>query len=262
MVERLEKSLPEHAVVDQRTAEEPREPRRAVYLSLPFRGARRAEKDEVLEAQQRLGLAVAFLLFAEGREREAPIVPHNRARRKRDFAARSLQAPAEVHVVARLAIFRVESADRVKRPAPERHIAAGHMLRDKIREEHVARPAGARRDRGLHPVHRGRRNVRPADARVAAAREHGDEVVEPVGIGHAVAVRVRDHFAGRCVGADIARVAEAHVFLHHAHEVRELPLELRAVRLPLFHDLLRVVLRAVIHEHDFKVGIAHIIERA
>ena len=136
------------------------------------------------------------------------------------------------------------------------------MLRDKIREEHVARPAGARRDRGLHPVHRGRRNVRPADARVAAAREHGDEVVEPVGIGHAVAVRVSDHFAGRCVGTDIARVAEAHVFLHHAHEVRELPLELRAVRLPLLHDLLRVVLRAVVHEHDFKVGIAHIIERA
>ena len=147
----------------------------------------------------------------------------------------------------------------------ERHVAAGNVLRHDIGEQHVARPAGRGGDGSLHPVHRGRRNVRPADARVIAAEQRADHVVEPVGIGHAVGIGVGENVAGRRVRAGVARVAEAHVWLDDGDDstrsgsptgARERRVSTAgALRRRPLHDLLRVVLRSVIHEHDLVVRI-------
>ncbi len=57
---------------------------------------------------------------------------------------------------------------RLERPAVERHVAPGDVLRHHVGEQHVARPAGSRRDGGLHPIDRRRRDIRSADPRVIA----------------------------------------------------------------------------------------------
>ncbi len=249
-VDRLEKALAEDAVVDHGFVDEPGEARCAVDLAFPFRGAGGAEEDEVLEAQHRLGLAVALLLFAKRFEREAAVVPDDGGGAEGDDAAALLEAPAEVHIVAGLAVFVVEAADLVERPTVESHVAAGNVLGDDIGEEHMARTAGGRGHTGLHPIFRRRRDVRAADAREVAAEKRADQVIEPVGIGHAVAVCVNDDLAGGGVGADIAGETEAFVFLADIFDPRVAG-----------RDLLRVVGRAVVDEDDFVVGVVDLFER-
>ena len=217
----LEKPLPKDAVIDDGLVEKPREARRPVDLPLPFRRAGRAKKDQVLESQHRFRFAVAFLLLAKRGEREAPVMPHDGARRERDDAAIRLQPPAEIHVVARLAILGIESAHAFKRRAVKRHVAAGNVLGHHIGEQHMARTAGRGGDGGMHPIHRRRRDIRAADSDIIAAEQRADHVVQPVRIGHAIAVRIGKDFAGRGLRAGIARIAQAHVGLHDADEIRE-----------------------------------------
>ena len=140
-------------------------------------------------------------------------MPDDRGRTKGDDVAFLLQAPAKIDVVARLAILDIETADRVERPAIEGHVTTWNVLRDRVGEEHVARAAGCRRDAGLDPVFRRRRNVRPADPSVIAADERADEIIEPVGIRHAVGVGVGEHFALGCGRAGVARVTQAVILL-------------------------------------------------
>jgi hypothetical protein len=128
----LEQPLAEDSVVDDRLVDEPGETRSTVDLSLPLGGAGRAEEDKVLETEERLGFAVALLLLAEGLEREAAIVPDNGRGAECDDSPLLLEAPAEIDIVARLAVFGIESANLVKGPAMEGHIASGDVLRHDI----------------------------------------------------------------------------------------------------------------------------------
>ena len=118
----------------------------------------------MLEAQHRFGFAIAFLLFAKSAQGEAAIMPDDRGRAKRDDVACLLQAPAEIDVVAGLAIFGIEPADAFKGPAIKGHVTTGNVLGHRVGEQNVARSAGRRRDAGLDPVLRRRRNIRPADS--------------------------------------------------------------------------------------------------
>ncbi len=168
------------------------------------------------------------------------MMPDDRGRTKRDDVAFLLQAPAEIDVVARLAIFDIEAADRVERPAIEGHVTTWNVLRDRVGEQHVARSAGRRRDAGLDPVFRRRRNVRPTDPGVVAAEERADEIIEPVGIGHAVGVGVGEHFALGRGRTGVARVTKPVVLLPDVADLRKAR-----------GDLRRVIGRAVVDQDRF-----------
>src|SRR5205823_4085846 len=137
-IHRLEKSFAENAVVNYRSIDEPAEARRAVDLSAPFRGAGWAEKNQMFEPQQRFSFAVTFLLFQKRPEREAPMMPDDGRRTKRDDAAGLLQTPAKIDIVAGGVIFRIESANLFESPAIKRHVTAWNVLGDCVGKQNVA----------------------------------------------------------------------------------------------------------------------------
>ena len=106
-----------------------------------------------------------------------------------------LDAPAEIDVVPRLAIFGIEAAHAFECPAIKRHVTAGNVLGDCISKQDMTRSAGRRCDARLNPILRGWRNVRSADSGVIAAYKRADEIIEPIGICHAVRIRIGKHFA-------------------------------------------------------------------
>ena len=137
-----------------------------------------------------------------------------------------------------------KSADLLERPFVKSHVAAGNVLGNDIGQEHVVWSSGRRGDAGLDPVLGGRRDVRPANPRVISAEQRADHKIEPFRIGHTIAVGIGDDFACRGSGADIASCAEARIFLPNVDD----PGMSRG-------DLLRVVLRSIIHENHFVIGI-------
>ena len=138
-------------------------------------------------------------------------MPDERRRREPDLPAARLQPPAHVHVVAGAQVDRVEAADGEQRLAPERHVAAGHVLGDAIVEQHVRRAARRARDALRHRRIVGRHDVRAAGADDVGGEERLDEKREPVAIDARVGVGVGDDLAGRLGQADVARGAQAAV---------------------------------------------------
>ena len=72
-------------------------------------------------------------------------MPDERRRDELDSPALRLQPPAHVDVVAGAQIDRVEPADRTQGLAADRQVAAGHVLRRAIVEQHVGGPTGRAR---------------------------------------------------------------------------------------------------------------------
>ena len=238
-------------MIDDRLVDQPREAWRTVDLSLPLRRAGGSEEDKVLEAQERLRFAVSFLLLAEGLQREPAVVPDDGGGTEGDDLTLLLEAPAEVDIIPGFAVLGVEAADLVKGPLVEGHVASGNVLGHHVREQDMAGTSGGRGDAGLMPVLCWRRDVRSADARVVAREERPDQVIEPVRVGHAVAVGVGNDLAGGVGGADITRDAESHVRLMDCPHPRVMG-----------DDLARVVLGPVVDKNDFVVGIVQLLERA
>ncbi len=131
-VDRLEETLSENSVVDDRLVDEPTEARRAVDLPAPFRSAGRAEENQVLESEHRFGFAITGLLSAKRAQGKATMMPDDGRRAKGDDVAFLLQAPAEIDIITRLAIFDIEPADRVECPPVEGHVTARDVLRHSI----------------------------------------------------------------------------------------------------------------------------------
>ena len=176
-------------------------------------------------------------------------MPDNRGGAEGDHASALLKAPAEVHIVTGLAVFVVEPTDLIKRPTVECHVAAWDVLGHDIGEEHMAWTAGSGRHAGLHPIFRRRRNVRAAHAGEVAAEQSADEIIEPIRIGHAVAVCVNNHFARGRVGADISSETQTFVFLtDSAH-----PGMARG-------DFGGLIGRSIIDEDDLVVGVMDVLE--
>src|SRR5438477_2648507 len=170
-INRLEKSFAKNSMVDNRAVDKPTEARRAVNLPAPFRGAGRAEEDQVLEAKKRFGFPITFLLFAKSAQGEPPMVPDDRRGAKCDRVSGLLDAPAKIHVVTGRMIFRIEATDAFERPAIPRHVTTWNVFRDRVGEQNVARPARRSGDARLHPVPRRRRNVRAANPGVFATQK-------------------------------------------------------------------------------------------
>ena len=233
----LEKPGAENAVINDRPGEKRIHPHLRIDVAVPDGRAGRAEILEMLVAQHRLGLAVAGLLAEVGADLEPAVMPDHGGGAEADHVAALHQPPADIDVVARLAVFGIEAADLVQRPFVIGHVAARHVLGNRVGQQHVAGRAGRRADRRLNPVGRGRRNIRAAHRGEIGGEQRVDQEVEPVAVGHAVRIGEGDDLALRRGDADVARGAEALVDLHDVPHARE-----------ILHDFLRVVLRAVVDE--------------
>ena len=91
----------------------------------------------VMRVEPRLAFAVSDLLPPIGLDQRAVVMPHEGGRGKADRLAFRLQPPAHIHIVARPEIDGIETADREQRSAAERHVAAGHVLRDAVGQQHL-----------------------------------------------------------------------------------------------------------------------------
>ena len=193
-------------MVNHRAINKPAEPRRTVDLTAPFRCAGRSEEDQMFEAQQRFSFAVTVLLLEEVPKSETSIMPDDRGWAECDNPSGLLNSPAEIDVVSRLAIFRIEPADALERPAVKRHITSGNMLGDGIGEQNMIGTARRRRNARLNPISCRRRDVWSAHSGVVAAHECPNQVVEPIDIRHAVRIGIRQHFAFGGGGPRVAGV--------------------------------------------------------
>src|SRR5205809_6853215 len=90
-----------------------------------------------LALQHRLGPAIPDLLLPVGAHRIPPAVPDHGGRAEAERPAPLLQPPAYVHVVTGGAKLRIEATDGLQTGLPERHVAAGDVLRLAIGQEHV-----------------------------------------------------------------------------------------------------------------------------
>ena len=169
-VNALEKARAENAVVNNRPREKRIHPHLRIDVAVPDGRAGRTEILEVLVAQHRLGLAVAGLLAEVGAHLEPAIMPDHRGRAEADDVAELHQAPADIDVVAGLAVLDVEAADLVERPLVVGHVAARDVLRNRVGQQHVARRSGRGANGGLDPIGGGRRNIGSAHRRVSRPR--------------------------------------------------------------------------------------------
>src|SRR4029453_5035568 len=125
------------------------------------------------------------------------MVPDDRGGAERNHITGLLEPPAKIDVISRLMIFRIETADALKRPSMKRHVTARNVFGNGIGEQNVTGTAWRRRDTGLNPVLGRRRHVRTAYSGIAAAQESGDQIIEPIDVCHAVRIGISKHFALR-----------------------------------------------------------------
>ncbi len=247
-IDRREGGGAPHPGVDAGAPQRPHERQRTVDPAAP-QHAPVQEFFRMVRHQPGLAFAVADLLAPVALHRAAMVMPDQRRRGEADFPAARLQPPAHVHIVAGAQIDRVEAVDRQQRIAPERHVAAGHVLGDAIVEQDVGRPARRARDALRDRRVVGRDHVRAARADHVRGQERLDQEGEPVAIDAGVGVGVGDDLAGRFRQPDVARRAQPGVRgVDHAH-----PREAVA-------DLAGAIGRAVVDENDFVVGVGELLE--
>src|SRR6516225_1794060 len=133
----------------------------------------------MLELQERLCLPVTSLLAQVGARVLPPVMPDESARRDGDPVARLLQAPADIDIVAGLAVLPIEAIDRFQRLPAKSHVAAGNMLGNLVALEDVHWLAGGCRHARRKPTV-GRTQVGSADCRRPAALQLADQMSEPV----------------------------------------------------------------------------------
>src|SRR4030095_8682825 len=143
----------------------------------------------------RLRFAVTVLLFQESAQRKPSVMPDDRGGTKRYSPSSLLNSPAEIHVVAGLAIFGIEPGYTFEGPTVKCHVTTGNMLGDCIRKQNMVWSAWRRSNARLNPILCRRRDVRPTHSGVITADKRANQVVQPFGIRHAVGIGVGQHFA-------------------------------------------------------------------
>src|SRR5436190_248538 len=194
-IDGLEKSFTENPVIDNRAVNKPGEARSAVDLTAPFRCAGRAEEDQMFKPQQRFRFAIAVLLFQKSAQRKPSMMPNDGGRAERDYPSSLLNSPAEIHVVAGLAVFRIESTYTFEGPTVKRHVTTGNMLGDCVRKQNMVWSARRCSNAGLNPILCRWRDVRSSYSGVIATDKRANQVVQPIGVCHAVRIGVGQHLA-------------------------------------------------------------------
>src|SRR5437867_9437749 len=122
----------------------------------------------MFKAQQRFRFAVTILLFQESAQREPPVMPDDRGRTEGNDPSSLLNSPAEIHVVAGLAIFGIEPAYTFESPTIKRHVTTGNMLGHFIGKQNMVWSARRRSNARLNPILCRRRDVWSAYSGVIA----------------------------------------------------------------------------------------------
>ena len=139
------------------------------------------------------------------------MLPDHGRRTEPQPAATRLQAPAEIHVIARHPELRIETAHGLKPGLSEGHVATRNVFRLVVGKEHVRGSAGGVRDAtGNRSVIR-KGDVRAAYARIIGVQEDDGEVAQPVRIRKGIVVDVGDDFAGGGFKTRVAGGAQAAV---------------------------------------------------
>src|SRR5205823_4432647 len=249
-IDRLEKSVCENSVINNRATKEPTETWRAVNLSAPFRSSSWPEKYEMLETQQRFGFAITFLLFAKPTQGKTTVVPDDGSRTECDYAPGLLQPPAKIYVITRRVIFRIETPDIFESPPPKRHVTTRNVFGDDIGQQDVTRPAGGSGDTSLDPCFCRRRNIWTTHAREVAAGQRADQIIKPIEVGHTVRIGVSEYFAACGGSAGVARNTQPAIELMNVTHIWEFSRHLRGV-----------IGRSIIHQDNLKLRVIDFAER-
>src|SRR5438270_6931867 len=161
----------------------------------------------MFKAQQRIRFAVTVLLPQKSPKRKTPIVPHDRGRTEGNDPSSLLNSPAKIDVITCFAVFGVKAAHALKRPPIKRHVATRNMLGDHIGKQYMARSTGCRCNASLNPTFGWRRDIRPTHSSVITAYKSADEIIQPIGINHAVRIGVGEDFTFSCGGTSIPSMA-------------------------------------------------------
>src|SRR5262245_12772626 len=146
LVHALEESGAESSAIDDRIAPAEALQRGAVENAAPFAVAAPVELLRVLELKECFRFAITGLLAQIGAHVLSAVMPDKRAGRKSDPVAGLLQSPANIHVIARLAVMRIEAVDRLQNVAAKGHVATGNVLGLLIALQHM----GGLTRRGRH----------------------------------------------------------------------------------------------------------------
>src|SRR5438045_5775382 len=98
-IDRLEESICENSVINNRTTKKPTETRRAVNLPAPFRCSGWPEKYEMLETQQRFGFAITFLLFVKRAQSKTTVAPDDGGGARCAAASALWRSPAKGYLM-------------------------------------------------------------------------------------------------------------------------------------------------------------------
>src|SRR5215470_14065638 len=102
-----------------------------------------------LSLEQGFRFSIALLLFPVRQHGITPVVPHDGGWTKPQGPSLFLQPPTNIDVITRDPILRVETTDGREGFPAKGHVAAGNVLRDRIRQKHVDWPAGCIRHAGF-----------------------------------------------------------------------------------------------------------------
>src|SRR5215203_4335854 len=136
----------------------------------------------MLKTQQRFRFAITVLLFQKSAQRKAAMMPDDRGRTERDYPSSLLNSPAEIDVVASLAILGIEPTYSFEGPTVKRHVTTRNMLGDCIRKQHMIWSSRRRRNARLNPILRRGRDVRSAYSGIIAADKRANQVVQPIDV--------------------------------------------------------------------------------
>jgi hypothetical protein len=170
LIQILKRREPPGALIDARLLHERRpDETAAINLSGPRHMAERGKPRRPFALEQRLSLPVPDLLAPIALHARSPVVPDHRRRAEAHGPASILQPPADIDVIAGRSIDPIEPADRGKARAPERHVAARHVLGDFVGQKHMQRAARRIRDALADPAILRRDEIRTANTCVIGA---------------------------------------------------------------------------------------------
>ena len=201
-----------------------------------------------LPFEERLGLAIALLLLPIGAHGIAVVMPDHGRRTEPQPAATRLQAPAEIHVIARHPELRIETAHGLKPGLSEGHVATRNVFRLAVGEEHVRGSAGGVRDAtGNRTVIR-KGDVRAAYACIIGVQEDDGKVAQPVRVRKGIVVDVGDDFAGGGLKTRVAGGAQAAVL--RTNDAESIFVRSHRGSVP----------RPVVHHNHFVIRVAQFLE--
>jgi hypothetical protein len=250
-VEGLEKRGGEGAVINDGRAHGHADAGGRVNAPVPLAAAEPIEIFGMAADEEGFGFAVTVLLFEVVVNGGAAVMPDEARGREAQGVALLLETPADIDVVAGFAENGIETANLLKRPFVESHVAAGDVFGHAVGEHDVRRAAGRDHDGGSDPGIFRRQKIVAANTGEFAVEQAADEIVEPVFVGAAVGVGEGDDFALGGGDAGVSGDGEALVFV-----VAKVAKIIKAAT-----DLRGAIGGTVVHEDDFVLGIIKFLER-